>query len=50
MKNLIELVIGGEMRFYHLKMLKKLPDFGLMYIELVDFLSRNLRKLAALKM
>jgi hypothetical protein len=32
------------MKFYQLKMQKKLPDFGLMSIELVDFLSQNLKK------
>ena len=34
MKNLIEFVIGEKMKYYHLKMLKKLPEFGLMFIEL----------------
>jgi hypothetical protein len=44
MKNLIEFVVGEKMKFYHLKMLKKLPDCGLIFIELVDFLSQNLEK------
>jgi hypothetical protein len=44
MKNLTEFVVGDEMKFYHLKMQRKLPDFGLMFIELVDFLFQNLGK------
>jgi hypothetical protein len=45
MKNLTEFVVGDEMNYYHLKMLKKLPDFGLMFIELVDFLLLSLERL-----
>jgi hypothetical protein len=44
MKNLTEFAVGGEMKFYHLKMLKMLLDYGLMFIELVDFSLQNLRK------
>jgi hypothetical protein len=44
MKNLIELVFGVEMSYCHHKMLRKLPDCGLMFIELVDFLLQNLKK------
>jgi hypothetical protein len=43
MRNLTEFAVGGEMKFYHLKMLKKSQDYGLMFIELVDFLSQNLK-------
>jgi hypothetical protein len=32
------------MKFYHLKLLKKSQDFGLMFIELVDFSSLSLGK------
>jgi hypothetical protein len=44
MKNLIEFVVGEKMKYYHLKMLKKSQDYGLMFIELVDFLFQNLGK------
>jgi hypothetical protein len=49
MKNLIEFAVGGEMKFYHMKMLKKLLDFGLMFIELVDFSLLSLGKLGLWK-
>jgi hypothetical protein len=49
MKNLTEFVAGDEMKYYLMKMLKKLPDFGLMFIELEDFLSLSLGKLVLWK-
>jgi hypothetical protein len=42
MRNLTEFVAGDEMKYYQLKMLKKLLDFGHTCRKLEDFSLRNL--------